>query len=216
VPLQRVRVIFAKGEPVKYISHLDLMRVWERALRRARVPLAYSQGFNPRPRLFFAAALPVGFIGRAEMLDVFLEERMELSDFGSCVAAQMPAGVGIHSVDEVPLTLPALPSRVIAAEYEVLWQGNEPIGAVQERLEALLAADSVPRRRERPDGAREYDLRPLIERLWLIGKRKDRYVLGMRLRADAGGTGRPDEVMAALGMAEGVRSLERVCLLLEG
>jgi len=71
---QRLRITFAKGETLKYISHLDLARAWERALRRAGVPLAYSQGFNPRPKMAFAAALPVGYTATAEMVDILLEK----------------------------------------------------------------------------------------------------------------------------------------------
>ncbi len=71
---QRMRVWFATDDTVKYVGHLDMHRTWERAIRRAGLPLAYTQGFNPQPRLQFAAALPVGFTGRGEVADVFLNE----------------------------------------------------------------------------------------------------------------------------------------------
>jgi radical SAM-linked protein len=212
--LQRLRIVFSKNAELKYISHLDLLRVWERALRRARVPLAYSQGFNPRPKLFFAAALPVGCTGRAEMLDLLLEHRVELREFASSLRKQMPDGLQLRSVSEVDLTLPPLPSEVIAAEYEVRMQGGEATDAVQARLDALLAAASIPRCRQRPDGARAYDLRPLVQTLELVGRQGDAAIIHMRLQADAHGTGRPDEVMAALGMTEQVLGMERVQLVL--
>jgi radical SAM-linked protein len=211
--LQRLRIVFGKDAELKYISHLDLLRVWERALRRAGVPLAYSQGFNPRPKLFFAAALPVGCTGRAEMLDLILERRVGLRTFASSLKAQMPNGLQLHSVSEVDLTLPPLPSEVIAAEYEVRVQGDETTDAVKARLDALLAAASIPRTRQRPDGARAYDLRPLVQSLQLAGRRGDIAILRMCLQADARGTGRPDEVMAALGMSEQVLGMDRVQLV---
>jgi radical SAM-linked protein len=213
--VQRLRITFAKGDEVKYISHLDLMRAWERALRRAQIPLAYSQGFNPRPRLFFASALPVGFTSRAEVLDVVLQQRMGLREFASRVRKQLPAGLELKSVAEIPPTLPAPSAQVVAAEYEVVVESQDALHDMQARLDKLLAASSIPRRRERPDGAREYDLRPLIQRLWVIGQRQGAYVLGMRLQADEGGTGRPDEVMATLGLTDAVRAIERVELVLK-
>jgi radical SAM-linked protein len=212
--LQRLRIVFGKNAELKYISHLDLLRTWERALRRARVPLAYSQGFNPRPKLFFAAALPVGCTGSAEMLDLVLEQRVELRGFASSLKAQMPQGLQLHSLSEIPLTLPPLPSDVIAAEYEVQVQGGEAADAIQNQIDALLAATSIPRSRQRPDGARAYDLRPLVQSLRLVRQRRDVAIIHMRLQADARGTGRPDEVMAALGMTEQVLGKERVQLVL--
>jgi radical SAM-linked protein len=211
---QRLRIVFRKGAEIKYISHLDLMRAWERALRRADVDIAYSRGFNPRPKLVFASALPVGFIGRAEMVDITLERPMDLRAFASRLKAQLPCGLQIESVTKVPAALPSLPGQVLAAEYEVCVESQDAADEQQSRLDRLLAEDSVPRRRQRPDGERVYDLRPLIQKLWIVGRRAEMYVIGMRLQADAQGTGRPDEVMAALDMAEAVRGIERVRLLL--
>lgn len=211
--VQRLRIVFGKGAELKYISHLDLLRVWERALRRARVPLAYSEGFNPRPKLFFAAALAVGYTGRAEMLDLLLEQRMGLQQFASALKEQMPSGLQLVSVEEVELTLPPLPSQVIGAEYEVRIEIKEPSEAIRERLDGLLAAGSIPRHRERPTGARFYDLRPLIQSLQLAERQGDIGTIRMCLQADAHGTGRPDEVMSALGMTENILSIERTRLI---
>jgi len=212
-PVQRLRLVFCKGAEIKYISHLDLMRAWERALRRAGLPLAHSQGFNPRPRLFFAAALPVGFTGRAEMLDILLERRMELHDFAARLRVQLPVGLWLESVNEVPMALPPLPGRVVAVEYELLVETEETAETIQARLAGLLAAQSLPRHRQRPGGERAYDLRPLIQDLWFVGWRAHLAVLGMRLQADPQGTGRPDEVMSALGLTEAVCATERLRLL---
>jgi radical SAM-linked protein len=211
--LQRLRLVFGKGAELKYISHLDLLRVWERVLRRARVPLAYSQGFNPRPKLFFAAALPVGCTGRAEMLDLLMEHRVGLHAFASSLKKQMPEGLELCSVSEVELTLPSLPSEIVAAEYEVRVQGSGATDAIQNRLDSLLAATSIPRSRQRPDGTRSYDLRPLVQNLALAGRDGDAAIIRMRLQADAHGTGRPDEVMAALEMTGEVLSMERLQLV---
>jgi radical SAM-linked protein len=210
---QRLRIIFRVGPPIKYISHLDMMRAWERALRRARVRLAYSQGFNPRPRLVFAAALPVGFTAHAEALDILLEEPTDLQSFAAAVKAQLPAGLELDSVSEVPSALPSLPSQLVAAEYRVVVETDTPDSGLKERLDQLLSRVTIPRVRQRPRGAKEYDLRPLIHKLWLHESQTDRKVIGMLLQADSRATGRPEEVMSALDMAQAVRAIERVRLL---
>ncbi len=211
--VQRVRVVFRVGPSVKYISHLDLMRAWERALRRAKVSVAYSAGFNPRPKLVFAAALPVGFTARAEVVDISLEQPMDLRRFADLVKAQLPSGLEIVDVSDVSAALPSLPSQVSAAEYRVTVETEESLAQVQVRLGQLLATDTLPRVRKRPGGAREYDLRPLVHKLWLVESQGAAVVMGMLLQANAQGTGRPEEVLAALGMGGAARAVERVGLL---
>jgi radical SAM-linked protein len=211
---QRLRITFAKGKEIKYISHLDLMRLWERVLRRARVPLAYSLGFNPRPKIAIAAALPVGFTSRGEVMDVVLERRLSPRDFARRLVSQLPAGLELLSVEEVYPKLPSLQSQVRAAEYRVTvaWdRAREEMGGklLTEQVRQLLTAESLPRQRR----GKDYDLHPLIEALWVEGKEPDGWVLGMRLRAGAQGTGRPDEVLDALGLAEVVHAVRRERLL---
>ena len=211
---QRLRIVFSKGEEIKYVSHLDLVRAWERTLRRADLNLAYSRGFNPRPKLVFASALPVGFTGRAEMVDILLERPVNPQEFASRVVQELPAGLGLVSVKEIDTALPVLPNQLVAAEYEVLFESQDSLDAVQSRLDGLLAARNLPRRRERPDGDRVYDLRPLVYKLWIAGHHAHTYVVAMHLQAGGQGTGRPDEVMVALDMHRTVRAIERVRLLL--
>ena len=210
--LYRYRLTFARGEPVKYVAHLDLVRAWERALRRADVALAYSHGFSPHARMFFASALSVGVTGRAEMLDVVLQRPWELRELAARLKAQLPPGLELASLSEVPLATPSLPAQVLAAEYEAWVSSAESPAQMQARLDQLLAAASLPRRLQRDDRPRDYDLRPLIQALWLAGRREGLYVLGMRLQADGHATGRPDEVLDALGLTDAVRSIERTCI----
>ena len=86
----RLRITFAKSEAIKYTSHLDLARAWGRSLRRAGVGLAYSGGFNPRPKLQLAAALPLGHTGAAELLDAWLEQPMSVDDFARTLVPVLP------------------------------------------------------------------------------------------------------------------------------
>ena len=207
---QRLRITFAKGEEIKYISHLDLMRLWERTLRRARVPLAYSHGFNPRPKIAIAAPLPVGFTSRGEVMDIVLERHFSPYNFAKGLAPHLPPGLELLSVEEVYPQLPSLQSQVRSAEYRVtvVWGGSQE--EMEEKLRELLSAEQLLRQRR----GKEYDLRPLIEDLWVEGKEADGWVLGMRLRAGDQGTGRPDEVLDALGLAEKLYIVRRERLLM--
>lgn len=206
---QRLRITFAKGQEIKYISHLDLMRLWERALRRARVPLAYSRGFNPRPKIAVAAPLPVGFTSRGEVMDVILERYVSPYNFARGLAPHLPPGLELLSVEEVYPKLPSLQSQVRSAEYRVTasWEGSRE--EMEGKLQELLSAEQLPRQRR----GKDYDLRPLIEDLWIEGKEADGWVLGMRLRAGGQGTGRPDEVLDALGLGEEAHAIRRERLL---
>ena len=257
----RLRVTFSKGGPLVYTSHLDLARAWERALRRAGVGLAYSGGFNPRPKLQLAAALPLGHTAEAELLDVWLEEptrsggaeeqgsrgaeergsrgagerrsRGVVEDFARALVPVLPDGLTISQVRQVMLKEPALQTQIVAAEYWVMveWcpesvEGwDESAGAVEARIERVLAATELPQERR----GRRYDLRPLIERLWLercpepcpeprrravegraVG---GEVVLGMQLAARAGATARPEAVLDVLGMGEAFARYCRIRLI---
>jgi radical SAM-linked protein len=220
---QRLRITFAKGEPIKYISHLDLMRTWERALRRAQVPLAYSKGFNPRPKISIASALPVGFTGCSEVMDIVLSRHISPYNLIKRLKPHLPPGLEVLSVEEVYLRLPSLQSQMRYAEYRVVVESEETLAEMEKRVEEVLSAQSLPRQRERKGRVTKYDLRPLIDDLWIEGlasvRSPDRHregtacVLRMRLQSDSQATGRPDEVLEAMGLGELPRSIERTrCL----
>lgn len=202
---QRLRITFAKGPEIKYTSHLDLARMWERAFRRVRLPVAYSQGFNPRPKMQLASALPLGFTSRCEVLDVFLQQPIEPDEFVERLSDQLPAGLTVLAVNEVEPGGPALQSQLRHVEYRVTISANVARAEVETRIAELLAADSLPRERR----GKAYDLRPLIDGLWLEGQDDDAIHLYMRLQAGPQGTGRPDQVMEALELADMVLSVER-------
>ena len=212
----RLRLTFVHGAALRWISHLDLVRLWERALRRAGLPVAYTRGFNPQIRLQFAAALPTGCYGRAEVADLWLERPVPPDEFAARVRAQLPPGIELTDVQEVDLRLPSLQTQLRAADWRVAVEvptlSAEELAA---RVAALLAADELPHARRRREGEtpHSYDLRPLIEALWVEGVDPDGWlVLRMRLRAAAGATGRPDAVLDVLGLGDRPQRSERLAL----
>ncbi|MCS7222743.1 MAG: TIGR03936 family radical SAM-associated protein [Anaerolineae bacterium] len=214
--MQRLRLTFSHGESLRWISHLDVVRLWERTLRRAGLPVAYTRGYNPQLRIQFAAALPTGCFGRAEVADLWMEKAMPPQEVATRIRAELPSGIELLDVQEVDLQLPSLQALLRAADWRVAVDAADlPWEELEQRVRRILAADRLPRdRRRQPEQpARPYDLRPLIESLWLEGRDRDGWpVLWMRLRAEPGATGRPDEVLDALGLGQRPNRMERIAL----
>lgn len=203
----RLRITFAKQGALRYTGHLDLHRLWERAARRAELPLAYSQGFHPQPKLAIAAALPLGFSSRCEVLDMRLEHEIPLDGLRERLQQTLPTGIQVINAERVDEKLPALQTQVASAEYQVTL--TEPIESseLKRRIDSMMESESILRERR----GKTYDLRPLIEELRLEPEGQ----IFMRLAAREGATGRPEEVLDVLGIAfEGTR-IERTSLLLK-
>jgi radical SAM-linked protein len=194
----RLRITFSKEGWLIYSSHLDLMRVWERALRRGDLPLAYSGGYNPRPKLQLARALPLGHVGVEELIDVWLEEPMPLEKITQSLLRVLPEGLKIKEVREVDAGAPATQTRVVATTYQVIMDWDEPTDAIAARIEQALAQEELLHERL----GKRYNVRPLIEALWLDTVNEGTAVLGMRLSARPRATGRPEAVLDVLGMGD--------------
>ncbi len=203
----RIRAEFVKGDRARYVSHLDFIRTWERAMRRAGLPVAMSQGFNPHPKMAPAASLPVGQTGRSEVIEVTLTEPVEPDDFARRVNAAMPEGFRVTRAKEVPAEAESPASSVSGATY-VAWLSDETGAAgtasdgdaaasrpVAEAIERFMSAREVRVTRKSDKGEREVDLRPLVFELrWGDGR------LTMVLAAGREGTARPVDVLSALGL----------------
>jgi radical SAM-linked protein len=214
--LQRLRIRFSRSAEIRYISHLDMMRAWVRALRRARVPVAMSEGFNRQPRVSLAAPLAVGVTSEAEVLDVWLSHDVDASEAVPAIQYQLPRGMAILGAAAVPLATASAQSKLVAASYRVLVGTGESCDGLQARINALLESPEIPRQRVRDGKVLHYDLRPLVEELslWPAGD-AGVHCLCMRLSARPGATGRPEEVALALGI-EQILSVHRTGLYLEG
>jgi len=204
--LNRYRITFSRDRTVRFVGHLDLAKAWERILRRADLPIAYSQGFHPLPKITFASALPVGCTSEAEVMDVVLAEPMDPSDVAARLAPALPAGIAVTSIAEVPLNAPALQAALRWAEYVVTIETDETQEQIESKAQTLLAASTLPRERR----GKSYDLRPLVLSLTVKAVLSSSVQLVMRLLADANaGTGRPDEALAALGWGDAPAQIHR-------
>ena len=213
--MQRLRLRFARGEDVKFISHLDTVRFWERAFRRAGMPLAYSQGFTAHPRISVAAPLAIGVSSEAELMDVWLNLWMPPQSFMMMTKIQLTRGFDILDAWEVGLNMPSLQSSLAFAEYRVVVEYEKTVQDVQNSIHSLLQARELRWQHSRGDKEHFYDLRALIDDLWLIerGQSASQYILGMRLKCDEKGSGRPEQVTAALGFSQYPESIHRTKLI---
>jgi radical SAM-linked protein len=209
----RIRITFVKQGALRYTGHLDLHKLWERAARRAELPLAYSQGFHPQPKMNMAAALPLGFSSRCEVMDMKLEQDIPLENLPTRLNSTLPSGLQVVDIQQVDERAPALQTQVLSAEYEVTLTEAVERSELKRKVDAVIESKSIPRERR----GKMYDLRPLIEELTLTstlpyGEGQEVGIL-MRLAAREGATGRPEEVLDVLGIAfEGTR-IERTHLI---
>lgn len=207
----RVRITFSKQGALRYTGHLDLHRLWERALRRADLPISYSQGFHPQPRISLASALPLGFSSRAELLDVRLNEDIPVEEISNRLKDSLPSDIQIVEIEPVDERAPALQTQVLSAAYNV--HLTEPVDGAElkRKVEALMMSEAHIRERR----GKTYDLRPLIEMLSVITEANGSIWLKMTLAARDGATGRPEEVLNALDILPEYTRVERTRLIFQ-
>jgi radical SAM-linked protein len=208
--VQRLRFIFSKTGPTRYIGHLDVARALERALNRAKIPIAYTQGYNKRPRMQLAGALPLGFTSECEIADIWLMEAMEPDVAQQQMMTRMAPGIEIFKVEEIPLSAPATQTLTIEARYEALILDPVHKADLQVRLVTFLSAESVERERR----GKVYDLRPLVIDLKLLETEDNALRIDMLLHLLPGKTGRPDEVLDALGLDPLAARIHRKAIIL--
>ena len=190
----RVRLIYTKGESLKYTGHLDLHRVWERSIRRAGLPLAYSQGFHPQPRIQQACPLPLGFTSVSEMTDLWLTEDLPLDLIQNSLLPAIHPGIEVNRINLVPLSSPPLQTIVSASDYLAVFTSGNIGENIEAKIRGMLSMTEILRERR----GKTYDLRKLIHLLKAISTPEAG--IFMRLSALPGATGRPEEVLDCLGV----------------
>lgn len=157
-----MRVRFAKRGRLRFTSHRDFQRAFERALRRANVPMAYSHGFTPHPKISFVGAAPMGAASEAEYLEISLTEHRDPARVRADLDAALPAGLDIVGVAEVdPAETGSLADQLQASSWEVVLPGaeNEDVSSA---LRAFMAAESVEVERLTKKGMRTIDARQAV------------------------------------------------------
>lgn len=185
----RMLAVYHKAEKLAYISHLDIQRTLQRAFRRAGLPLAYSQGFNPHPQLSFASAVATGAASDCEWFDVELAEDVSPADFLTRVNAALPDGMCVTDAEAAPEGFGSLSSKTRAAEYRVELTFETPVAEEKLRaaLDGLLAGEIIVNKRTK-SGIKPVDIRPQIQKVFVeeIGDAKCVLRILGKLQADGG------------------------------
>ena len=210
--LERLRITYSKTTPMRYTSNLNIHKIWERTLRRARLPLAYSEGFHPQPRLIQASPLPLGLLSRVEMIDIWLESEPGAEPVAEKLAVALPPGLEVQSITPIELLAPALPAQVRSAEYVAAFLTPVDRDELAGRVNRLLGAPELRRERR----GKIYDLRPVIEALEVLPDldAEGHSCIFMRLSARENATGRAEEVLITLEYDPFDTRIERVKLIL--
>lgn len=162
--VSRVRFRFRRGPEAVFISHLDFVRTLERAVRRAELPIAFTQGFHPHPRISFASALPVGVLSEAEYVDMEFAAPVLARDAAERLAKALPPGLSITAARGVPLSAGALAAAICAASYEIVFaQGDigDPEGFA-EAARDLCGGREIFVQKESKGKVKEIDLGEMI------------------------------------------------------
>ena len=210
--MSRVRLRFSKLGKIRFTSHRDVARIWERALRKAALPVAYTEGFSPRPKLSFGLALSTGYESLGEYLDVDLVPDgapVDVDALPTRLDPALPIGLDVQGADAVAPGTPSLQQAVVSCTWRIEVTGWSP-ARLEGAVRSALAADQLMVTRARKGHEVVDDLRPLILSLAVTGPTPNGAELVAELGTQPRGL-RPSELLLALGDDE--HSEGRVCRL---
>ena len=191
-----IRARISKEGDLKFISHLDMMKVVTRALRRAELPISYSQGYNPRPQISLGPPLPVGLSSQAEYIDFELEEEMSADSFLERLKWELPSGMDLKEAWEIEKGK-SLMAILDTACYHLPFYLEEEKPSVEEwkeKFDDLLSAPEIIVERKRKKKKKRVNLKPLI-REWSIKEcNQDHILLEFFVRTGSRGNVRPEEL----------------------
>jgi radical SAM-linked protein len=188
----KVRIRFRKGGELRLVSHHDLMRCFERMLRRADLPFHFTEGFNPKPRLVFALSLGLGIAGAEEVVELELDQELPAEEILEKLRHQAPSGLELFQANRID---PKSTAQVHRVSYRISIPPEKQTG-LPERIAAILANPHCWVERARPT-PRRLDVRGYIRDLNL-----KKNLLEMDLQVTPQGTARPDEILRLLGLGE--------------
>ncbi|NJL73053.1 MAG: DUF2344 domain-containing protein, partial [Candidatus Competibacteraceae bacterium] len=211
--VQRIRFRIGRIGETRFLSHLELKDAWVRSLRRARTPLAYTQGFHAQPRINFSTALPLGEETLGEYMDVMLKEYTDPKDLFARLSTTLPPGLRVLEIYEMPLRGPSLMSLVDGFEYTL--HAEADADAITARIEEVLAADTVTMTRRAKAGSRpgrgnkkkiakhaevELNIRPMIESLSVANANARQVEIRFTTISVGGKLAKPKDIVELLGL----------------
>jgi len=206
----RLRFVYQKIGNIKFTSTLDMQKIWERSCRRAALKLAYSQGFHPQAKIQQAAPLPLGIEGLAEIVDVWFNEDWIPMDLIENINHALPMGLEVKSFTNVELSEPSLQNRVYASIYSILQINYPSRNYLEENIRKVLSSQELIVERNR----RRINLRERINDIMLVQADDEGAVeIKMNLKQLPGLTGRPEDVLATIGVDANKTRIMRIQIL---
>lgn len=212
-------ITFEKGESARWLGHLDILRTFERAIRRAELPIAFSTGFNPREKIAFASALSVGVTGSHELATLELTDDLPAAEVVERLNEKLPPGIRLSAAEAIA----DAGSRDLLNSYDraeirvtCVCGSDATLDAAQRAADSLLSCPALVIEREREGKVKKVDIKPLIHSIRAADRDGERITFEMVLALGADGTAKPAEIIALLaddlpGLA--VRRIHRERLL---
>jgi radical SAM-linked protein len=207
----KIRARFTKLGRVRFTSHRDVARMWERALRQVHAPIAYTAGFSPRPQLSFGLALPTGCESDAEYLDIALTESLDPAGLARATSDALPEGIDVVAATVLVPGVRSLQEDVTLCTWEITVPGAGA-GQLEDAVGRTLCAEHIELTRERKGRSVVDDIRPAVHALWCAPNADGDVVLVAELATQPRGI-RPTELSEALGLTFGVA--RRTCQWIE-
>lgn len=200
-----LRFRFSRDERLKYIAHLDILRLFERALKRSGLPVSYTQGFNPRQKIVFGLPIAVGLTSSAEYADIEFDEDISPEAFISRLNQSLPEGIQV--LDAVPLqNRGSIMSQITSAKYEIAFSMPRSMGKdeINSIVIGFLDQEDITVMKKSKKGARPVNIRPLIYSLSARESGRNVYIMDAFLSAGAENNLRPDLLMTAFRQETGL------------
>jgi len=197
--MAKLRLEITKGEEIRYISHLDYASAMERAIIRAKLPVAYSEGFNPHMKISFASALAVGVTSQAEYIDIECKEEIDVNQAVEHLKASLPMGIRIKGAAYMQGNVPVLMAIVNLATYEITVPLlAEDIGIIEDSIRWFNEAEAVLYTRESPKGKKEIEIKQYMAKPITLTALDKAVRLILEIQITPTGSIKPGEVLGAL------------------
>ena len=202
--VHRIRVQFAKLGKARFLSHLELVSLFSRAIRRAKIPIRFSEGFHPLPKVVFSPALPVGIESVAEYVDLEINGNTDSYELGRVMNHQLPDWLNVLELREIPLKFPSISDTIIGIEYLLSLEGLDTnlisnYKELRNKISSFLEIKEKYMEVKRKSGFVRIDLKSWVDKIQLTGDTS----LEMALKMRGGKTVRPYEALrGVLGLKE--------------
>ncbi len=194
--MKRFRITFSKTELIRYIGHLDVYHIWIRMFRRAKIQLVHSQGFHPQPKIQLASALSLGYTGTNEFLECWLKQDLTKDDLLQRILSIRHPGIDISSIEEIPLNLPAMQTRLDTQTYIIQLFGEDK-AEMDVKLSQLFSLSGIQMERKK----KVVNIRPFwLGYKWINPQRDSIHLLELVFSAREHANGKPDEILRLLGL----------------